>query len=293
MHDILQNIVQSISLLFLFIGTGIYAQTNVVEVSNLEEQIEETSGLIYLDGRLITHNDSGNSAELFEIDPMDGRILRTVTITNAENTDWEDLAQDEDYIYIGDFGNFNGNRRDLRIYRISKTDYISSDDVIAETISFSYEDQSDFANMSNSDWDAEAFFVFENTLIILTKQWESAGTVAYKLPKTSGNYVAERLDSYQVEGLITGATYSDIQQRLVLVGYSRLLLPFFVEITGLSDSAIFSGVVSKSSFNLGIAQVESIAHFENTYFFTSEKYVNSSFQIESPSRLFFLSLNQK
>jgi hypothetical protein len=32
-------------------------------------------------------------------------VLRTVAITNATNVDWEDIAQDASYIYIGDIGN--------------------------------------------------------------------------------------------------------------------------------------------------------------------------------------------
>ncbi|MBS9462132.1 T9SS type A sorting domain-containing protein [Flagellimonas sp. 389] len=294
MFKIINNIAcKNTWFLCFFLGLSIFAQTEVIEIGNLEERIGETSGLIYFDDKLITHNDSGNTAELFEIDPTSGAILRIVQIINAQNRDWEDLAQDEDYIYIGDFGNFNGNRTDLRIYKISKAQYLASDTVTAALIEFNYEDQSDFTAAPNSDWDAEALFAYEDVLVVLTKQWKSAGTVAYKLPKTSGVHMAKRLDSYQVEGLITGATYDELKQQLILIGYSRLLLPFFVEVSGLNDTSIFSGTVSKSPLNTGIAQVESIAHSENRYFFTCENYTNTSFQITSLSRLFFFELEPK
>ncbi|UII76065.1 hypothetical protein LV716_17635 [Flagellimonas sp. HMM57] len=294
MFKIINNIAhKSIWFLCFFLGSSIFAQTEAIEIGNLEERIGETSGLIYFDDKLITHNDSGNTPELFEIDPTNGEILRIVQITNALNTDWEDLAQDEDHIYIGDFGNFNGNRTDLRIYKISKEAYLVSDAITAEVIEFTYEDQSDFAAGPNSDWDAEALFAYKDELVVLTKQWKSAGTVAYKLPKLSGNHIAQRLDSYQVEGLITGATYNESKQQLVLVGYSRLLLPFFVEVSGMNDTSIFSGTISKAPLNTGIAQVESIAHSENRYFFTCENYTNTSFQIVSLSRLFFFELEPK
>ena len=285
--------IKSATLLCFFFGIAIYAQTEAVEIGNLVERIGETSGLIYFADKLITHNDSGNTAELFEIDPDSGEILRIVQIANAQNRDWEDLAQDEDYIYIGDFGNFNGDRTDLRIYKISKAEYLASDTVTATLIEFTYEDQSNFTAAPNSDWDAEALFVYEDVLVVLTKQWKSAGTVAYKLSKTPGDQIAERLDSYQVEGLITGATYDEFKQQLVLVGYSRLLLPFFVEISGLNNTSIFSGTISKLPLNTGIAQVESIAYSENRYFFTCENYTNTSFQITSLSRLFFFELAPK
>jgi hypothetical protein len=47
---------------------------------------------------LVTHNDSGNQANLYEIDASTGIVIRTVCITNATNVDWEDIAQDASYI---------------------------------------------------------------------------------------------------------------------------------------------------------------------------------------------------
>ena len=134
---------------FLFISLFLYqsfamAQTITV-VSTLESTVEETSGLIYLDGRMITHNDSGGEAALYEIDPASGNVVRTVEIQGATNRDWEDIASDESYIYIGDFGNNSGTRRDLGVYKVSIADYLGNDDLaVAERIDFSYEDQSDF-----------------------------------------------------------------------------------------------------------------------------------------------------
>ena len=72
----------------------------------LDIAVNETSGLLYLNNTLITHNDSATTNQLFDIDTSTGAITRTVTITNASNTDWEDLTHDGTYIYIGDFGNY-------------------------------------------------------------------------------------------------------------------------------------------------------------------------------------------
>ncbi len=80
--------------------------------------IAETSGLVFFDNRLITHNDSGGMNALYEINTGTGNISRTVTIQNATNVDWEDICTDNDYIYIGDFGNNNGNRTNLKIYKV-------------------------------------------------------------------------------------------------------------------------------------------------------------------------------
>ena len=41
-------------------------------VQNLPDEIEETSGVIYHNGKLWTHNDSGNAAVIFSIDTATG-----------------------------------------------------------------------------------------------------------------------------------------------------------------------------------------------------------------------------
>src|SRR6056297_4303255 len=84
-------------------------------IQPLNDAMSESSGLINIQGRFITHNDSGGESILYEIDTLSGEIARMVTVIGTENTDWEDLASDDTYIYIGDFGNNAGNRTDLRI----------------------------------------------------------------------------------------------------------------------------------------------------------------------------------
>ena len=187
-------------------------------------------GLIYYNNRLITHNDSGNSPRMYELDTLSSQIIRTITIDNATNIDWEDITQDESYIYIGDFGNNTGNRQDLVIYRVAKSDYDLSNTISAERIDFSYEDQTDFSEIQNSDWDAEAMVDFNDQLLIFTKQWQTNGTVAYSIPKIPGSYSAKNLGFYDVSGLVTGATYNNFSNVLMLLGYSSQLQPFIVRI---------------------------------------------------------------
>jgi hypothetical protein len=148
--------------------------------------VSETSGLLFYNGKLITHNDSGDGPKLYELDTVSGNVSRTITITNATHVDWEDIAQDETYIYVGDFGNNNGDRTDLTIYRILKTDFNSSSSVSSEVITFSYEDQVDFTtNPYNHNFDAEGFSVYNNELIIFSKNWASDDVKAYSIPKNN------------------------------------------------------------------------------------------------------------
>ncbi len=253
--------------LFVFFFTFLSIEGQDLSLlSNLENSIEESSGLIYLDGRVITHNDSGGGAFLFEVNEQTGNVTRQVTIVNATNRDWEDIEQDDAYIYIGDFGNNNGSRKDLRVYRISKSDYLDGDDMAtAELIEFSYEDQTDFtsANM-DTNFDAEALIAYEDFLYIFTKNWIDGRSHIYRLPKEPGTYSATRIDEFNSEGLVTGATYNSISDRVILVGYSGIS-PFLTQLSGFTNGKFSNGSIIRSELNvpLGISvQVEAIA-FEN------------------------------
>ena len=55
-------------------------------ITGIDNQINESSGLVFLQGRIITHNDSGGEPALFEVDSTSGTVIRTVFIENAENS---------------------------------------------------------------------------------------------------------------------------------------------------------------------------------------------------------------
>ena len=76
-----------IILLFVTLLPSLCFGQQLTLVTTLQNSIEETSGLINLDGRLITHNDSGSQPILYELDSVSGNVTRSVTIKNATNTD--------------------------------------------------------------------------------------------------------------------------------------------------------------------------------------------------------------
>jgi hypothetical protein len=230
-------------------------------VTSLSSSVRETSGLIRVDGRIITQNDSGGEPKLFELDTLTGEVLRTVVVANAENYDWEDLAQDSLYIYIGDIGNNNGNRKDLKIYRILKQDYIQSDKdtVYSEVIGFQYKDQKDFSpKRFSSNYDAEGLIATKDSLYIFSKNWINFKTYLYVVPKIPGNYDIRVRDSLNVEGLITGATYDWALDRITLSGYT-LSSNFIVNLSNFKGDNFFDGKVKKYLLELeGSKQTEGI-----------------------------------
>jgi len=221
---------QNFALLFLLISSQFVSAQDyfIREKFELSSLLEETSGLIYFNNRLITHNDGGNDPKLYEIDTITSNINRIVTVTNATNVDWEDLAQDDTYIYIGDIGNNSGDRTDLKVYRISKTDYLNSTSVVADIINYSYADQTDFTpHPHNTNWDAESLLVWEDQLFLFSKNWIDHQVNLYVFPKTPGTHVASIQSTYNLQALATSATITP-DNRIYLLAYTTTMTPLFV-----------------------------------------------------------------
>ncbi|MCF6213813.1 MAG: T9SS type A sorting domain-containing protein [Flavobacteriaceae bacterium] len=240
-------------------------------VIQLESTLKESSGLIYLNNKIITHNDSGNEAALYELDSLSGNTTRKIIINNATNTDWEDITKDDTYIYIGDFGNNNGNRVDLKIYKILISDYLNNNNVNAEIINFSYADQTDFtAATFATNFDAEALISKGNKLYIFTKNWGDKWTSIYEIPKVIGTYSLNKIDQINVEGLITGADYIPNSNQIILSGYSAASIPFIVLLSNFSGNLFSNGTINKYIIQppTGFSnQIESVTYKSDNYFY--------------------------
>ncbi len=277
-------------LLFVVSNCFVFSQvSNFKEKFILPEEVKETSGLLFFNGKIITHNDSGNAASLYELDSVNGNILRTIAINNVTNTDWEDITQDENYIYIADIGNNNGNRTNLKILKILKSDYLNSDVINAEIIAFSYEDQTNFSSRPNANnFDAEALISFDDSLLIFTKNWVNYNTNVYKIPKTTGTYNAKKVSSTNIEGLVTGASFTN--NNIMLCGYNTNGIPFLIYIpyNEISGDDVFNDGFSKHDLINGLelfSQVEAITTFDNGKFYVSREKVNR-FGINLPQKLY-------
>ena len=196
-------------------GSCVYSAADVIPENSttLPGFFRETSGLILWNERLWTHNDDTDT-NLYALDPGNPATFESYPIKNSININWEEVSQDTDYIYIGDFGNnANGNRKDLQIYKIKKSSLLTDNQEI-EKIQFSYSTQTDFTatGSNNTDFDCEAFIVTADKIFLFTKEWLSKKTSIFSLPKIPGKHVAEYQSTHDVNGLITGATYLEIEE---------------------------------------------------------------------------------
>lgn len=254
-------------------STSIRTKTNHSKpmlIAKLPAALKEVSGMVFFDTMLWVINDGGNPAQLYQIDTTTGSILRTVTVGNAINSDWESITDDGSNVYIGDFGNNSGNRTDLKILKIAKAELTnpSTDTVNAGIIHFSYTDQRDFTSALNfNNFDCEAFCAWNDSLHLFSKNWGDQLSRHYIMPCDTGKYKATCVEIFEADGLITDATIT-VDGKLVLLGYKNTRGKFWKcfcwVLKGKEESYFFDG--SKTRIELGsvlrIGQTEGIA-FEN------------------------------
>ena len=249
----------------------------ITTVVNLNITMEETSGLINFDGKIITHNDSGSDAIMYEINVESGEVNRSVKVINVDPKDIEDIAQDDNFIYLCDIGNNSNTRKDQTIYKIKKSDYLSMNEVEAELISISYKEQTDFTKSNNAtNFDAEAVTVVGNTLYLFTKNWGDNKTSVYEVPTSEGSYVLEAIDTYDINGLITGADYDPSGNAVFLTGYNGFI-PFVVKLSEFDENNPLSGTIQKDAIAVaGSRQIEAICvNADGSFYISAEQSLNS------------------
>lgn len=229
----------------------------------LPKEVNETSGLAWFNGKLWTINDNGGLPVVYGLDTITGKITQRISISNATNHDWESLARDDKFLYIGDFGNNSGNRKDLTIYKVALAGFPLKGDasLTAETITFKYEDYiGSIIKRKDNNFDCEAFIAVDDSLYLFSKNWENQHTRLYRLPKTPGNHTARLLTSFNSKGMITGADIDRATGQILLTGYTnQTWIPFMWLLSDYPGHWFFSGDKRRIDMvNLSATQVEGV-----------------------------------
>ena len=257
-------------------GSCIYPNTTQVPDYSLpiSDTIMESSGLLWYNQMYWSHNDD-TDPKWYAIDSITGELLDTLNWLGLGNFDWEEIQQNEDYFFIGDFGNNSGNRTDLKLYRIPKSAANDFTLDVVDTIAFHYADQLDFNNTANDhDFDCEAFLVDEDSVYIFTKGWASQTTALYSFSIDPGEHTAIKRATWNVQGMITGAHHLAGAGHIALVGYTSLLQPFVVLLYDFQGTQFLGGNKRKISLGMPFHQVEAICSADGLhYYLTNEKLV--------------------
>jgi len=248
-----------------------YSSVVILDTIVLPKIINETSGLEILDGSFVTHNDSGGEPSLYFFN-LEGEIINSIKLDEEafwgiNNNDWEDITADEDYVFIADTGNNFGNRNNLNIVKVKISDFR-----IDEKISISYEDQEIFIPRPKHKFDAEALFLIENKIAILSKDRSNLFTDLYLVDKeNNSNQVLKSKITYDVNSLITGGDYSSELGLLALVSYNSKSSQYLILFENFTLEGLSEKKFKKYLIPIEKAQIEGIKIIDyKTFWITSE-----------------------
>jgi len=173
---------------------------------------------------LITHNDSGGEASLFYINSK-GQTVAEVSLKNASNLDWEDIAIAGKYIYVGDIGDNLRKRESITIYRLREPKFNPKKtrqklEVSCEKMTLKYPD---------APCDAETLMATSQGEIVLVSKNGGASRF-YKTPRAFEKNSAQTLEligEYAFKGesalsyLTTGGDLSENETRFIIRTYSH------------------------------------------------------------------------
>ena len=267
----------SIILILIFAITSTH-QLYSMKVATLDSKLKEISGIEFdKAGNLWGINDGGNGAKLHRID-KDGKVSKSITITNAKNLDWEDMTQDNfGHFFIGDFGNNDNVRKWLTIYKIENPIDIKGTETEAEIIKFTFPKQLNFPpKASEKNFDLEAFVYYKRKLYLFSKNRTdpfNGDTNLYKIGDHADNYQADFISNFNtcttLEELcwITSAALSPNRKKLVLLDSERLWL-----FENWQGDDFFSGDAYKIDLGI-VTQKEAVTFFDdNTIMFSDEEF---------------------
>ena len=236
-------------------------------ITNLSADIRETSGLTIVNNMLITHNDKGRLNQLFVLDGQSGKYLNTIKLQNAQNNDWEDLAQNDEFLFIGDMGNNEGDRKNLSITMVPKK-YLSAENTVAESsgkIEFYYPQQTNFSISKQHNFDCEAIIYFNNYIYLFTKNRLDSNTDLYRIPCVKGKHAAEHLAVFE-----SG-------KKIALIGYNKNADSFLWTFENFKNDEFFAS--DKKKYILGayasIGQVEGVAFSDNQSVYISSEEIKN------------------
>ncbi|MBO4586265.1 MAG: hypothetical protein J5677_00400 [Bacteroidales bacterium] len=235
-------------------------------VAHLSEEVEGTSSLFWMDGRLWTANDHG-ALKLYSLDTLTAEIDSIIDL-GVMVYDLEEVTLDSNYLFFGDIGDNYGSRSNLRILRLARSD-LAEGRYLFDTILFHYPERT--VNLAR-DFDCEAFVAGNDSLYLFTKQWSSHNSDCYALPKAPGNYAAEHRFTLPADGLVTGACYLPEHRTLVLLGYSKWVKPFIYVIDGFEGEDFSSGRHRRTSLANPLGtQTEGVATLDGCHLFLTHE----------------------
>lgn len=230
----------------------------IEEIGRFPSVINECSGMINIDDRIISMNDGSIHTLLQEINPNTAEIITTINVAKTSNIDWEALQYHNENVYIADTGNNEGDRENLSLYTIP---YQNGPEIVCiDTINFIWPDQTEFITSNSHPYDCESMLVEGNVATFFSKNRSDLKTNVYRLDLTTE--VITKGESISIGGLATDAV-KDPSGNVILLSYLTFNGNTFAN--KINILSIVDGVYDlKESIPISqTSQIEAIVHIED------------------------------
>ncbi|MDG1101629.1 MAG: hypothetical protein P8N29_10520 [Saprospiraceae bacterium] len=230
----------------------------IEEIGRFPSVINECSGMININNRIISMNDGSTHTLLQEINPNTAELITTINVAKTSNIDWEALQYNNENIYIADTGNNEGDRENLSLYTIP---YQAGTEIVCiDTINFIWPDQTEFMSSNSHPYDCESMLVEGNVATFFSKNRSDLKTNVYRLDLTTE--VVTKGESISIGGLATDAVI-DPSGNVILLSYLTFNGNTFAN--KINILSIVDGVyVLKESIPISeTTQIEAIVHLED------------------------------
>ena len=183
----------------------------------LPTALNEVSGVQWINrDRVLWINDSGGGASVWTTNDQ-GKLESKIDLPII-NVDWEELTSDlSGNLFIGDFGNNNFQRAEMKIYKLN-----ASLDLL-DSIQYTYGDEMDFFDQKKINLDVEAMVWKDGNLHLFSKdKMDHKKTFFYHyiLQDHGKKQIAKLAGRYQLPGyVISGAAIDPSRTQLALLMY--------------------------------------------------------------------------
>ncbi len=278
----MKNLIIGSFLIFVAVAQPLYAicpDWTSKKVGLLDKNvINEASGLVaskLRPGKLIWSNDSGGDSALYATN-SDGKLIKTVKLTNFKNTDFEAIAsgpcpsnQADTCLYVGDIGDGIGWRSSFQIGIFKESDFWTSQSITAQKIiKFSY---------PGSANNAEALIVTPEGKILTFTKTEGSTQIfnldingkATKVAQIDLNPIVAQARGKAAR--ITDASLSRDGDKVLMLTYGDILEVNLSSILGRASRTWVKGVDYSLAKGLNLPQQETITYTsENSFIVSTE-----------------------
>lgn len=185
------------------------------EIIKLNKAVKENSGIVIHQGIVYTHNDSGDGPYIYHFPLSDPGTVSKTKLTNANNTDWEDMAFDGDNVFVFDTGTNNKSRKKMTYYKVALSALNNQEipETGFESVDFKFKDEYGETKKVN----CEAATVVDGDLIFISKaKSNKADIYLAKQGEDEAHFQTEIKIPVEITGV---TTYDD---KIYFCGYDKI-----------------------------------------------------------------------